>query len=47
VTHFFDLDERCPKCDAPAGVQCDPDCVLMQDPADWFDEGISDADPGL
>jgi hypothetical protein len=33
----------------PAGVQCDPDCVLMQDPAAWFDGDlhISDADPGL
>jgi hypothetical protein len=44
----FDLDERCPKCGAPAGQQCTDDCVLMQDPADWFDGlDISDAEPGL
>ncbi|MEW1843000.1 hypothetical protein AB0392_34100 [Nonomuraea angiospora] len=48
MTALFDLGEPCPKCGAPAGVQCADDCVLMQDPADWFDGmDISDADPGL
>jgi hypothetical protein len=48
VTALFDLDRPCPKCGAAAGEQCDPDCVLMQDPSTWFDDlNISDADPGL
>ncbi|SEU46765.1 hypothetical protein [Nonomuraea wenchangensis] len=48
MTALFDLDQPCPKCGAAAGVECDPDCLLMQDPADWFDGlEISDADPGL
>ncbi|MEV4083037.1 hypothetical protein AB0J43_22490 [Nonomuraea fuscirosea] len=47
MTALFDLDQPCPQCGAAAGVQCAPDCVLMQDPADWVDDGISDADPGL
>jgi hypothetical protein len=34
-------------CGAAADRDCDPDCVLMQDPTEWFDDGISDADPGL
>ncbi|WP_187414099.1 hypothetical protein [Nonomuraea sp. PA05] len=48
MTALFDLGEPCPKCGAPAGVQCQPDCVLMQNPSTWC-EGmdISDADPGL
>ncbi|WP_165977518.1 hypothetical protein [Nonomuraea diastatica] len=47
MTALFDLDAPCPKCGAAAGQQCADACVLMQDPADWFDNGISDADPGL
>ncbi|MFC7582520.1 hypothetical protein ACFQYP_00925 [Nonomuraea antimicrobica] len=39
--------EPCPMCGAAADQDCDPDCVLMQDPSEWFDDGISDADLGL
>lgn len=46
--NLYSTSEPCPKYSTPANKDCEPDCVLMQDPSESFDDlAISDADPGL
>lgn len=46
--NLYSTSEACLKCGAAANKDCEPDCVLMQDPSGWCDDlAISDADPGL
>ncbi|GAB2918017.1 hypothetical protein ACFMQL_20125 [Nonomuraea fastidiosa] len=48
MAYVYQITEPCPRCGAAAYEDCLPDCELMHDPYEQYeDDGISDADPGL